>query len=50
MKAKTFLLPFAVTPFIFFASCEEKTPAEEAADGIEDAAEEVGDAVEDATD
>ncbi|MCH7228342.1 hypothetical protein [Haloferula sp. A504] len=37
-------------PFLVFASCEDKSPAEEAADDIEDATEEVGDAVEEATD
>ncbi len=46
-KLQTILLAL---PFLAFASCQDKSPAEEAADDIEDAAEEVGDAVEDATD
>lgn len=39
-----------ISPLFLFASCEDKTPAEKAAEDIGDAAEEVGDAVEDATD
>jgi hypothetical protein len=33
-------------PFLALGACEKKTPAEKAADNMEDAAEEVGEAVE----
>lgn len=47
---KTHYLLMAALPFFVLSACEEKSPAEKAADDIEDAAEEVGDAIEDATD
>ena len=51
MNKKSIGLTFLTAAMaIGFTSCEEKTPAEKAADSIEDAAEEVGDAIEDATD
>lgn len=49
MKTKLWI-PFLSLPLFAFVSCEQKSPAEKAADDMKDAVEEVGDAVEDATD
>ncbi|HSP42770.1 MAG TPA: hypothetical protein VLO11_07870 [Luteolibacter sp.] len=49
MKNKLLLLLMAL-PFLALGACQKKTPAEKAADNMEDAAEEVGEAVENAGD
>ncbi len=49
MKNKLLLLLMAL-PLLALGACQKKTPAEKAADNMEDAAEEVGEAVENAGD
>lgn len=48
MTTKSLWLALALLGSASLVACEEKTPAEEAADAIDDAARDVGDAIDDA--
>ncbi|MDO8825104.1 hypothetical protein [Methylophaga sp.] len=49
LLSKILLMTFALSSVGFITACDDKGPAEEAGEAIDEAVEDAGDAIEDAT-